>query len=61
MTYKLLANNECILKADGMVIPPDPANTDYQEYLKWLAEGNIPWAADAMTVQENGDTFTLSA
>jgi hypothetical protein len=29
-------------------IPFDPANTDYQEYLKWLAESpdNIPLPAD---------------
>ena len=32
--------------ADNAFIPFDPANTDYQEYLKWLAEGNEPDPAD---------------
>ena len=27
-------------------IPFDPANTDYQAYLEWLAEGNEPLSAD---------------
>jgi len=43
--------------ADGMIeriedkatIPFDPANTDYQTYLKWLADGNTPIPADEAT------------
>jgi hypothetical protein len=34
---------------DGSFIPFDPANTDYQAYLKWLEEGNTPTPADEPT------------
>jgi len=32
--------------SDNAFIPFNPDNTDYQEYLKWLAEGNMPEAAE---------------
>jgi hypothetical protein len=52
--YKLLPNDRMtnqpssflVRTTDGACIPFDPANTDYQEYLKWVAEGNEPLPAE---------------
>jgi len=45
--YQIVSEN-CIKRlTDGAWIPFDPANTDYQAYLAWLAEGNTPLPADA--------------
>lgn len=35
----------CVQKQDGSLllsIPFDPANTDAQQFAKWLKEGNVP-------------------
>jgi hypothetical protein len=32
--------------SDNAFIPFDSANTDYQAYLKWLADGNTPLPAE---------------
>ena len=36
----------CLKNEEGAAIPLDPSNADYQEYLKWVEEGNTPDPAD---------------
>ncbi len=56
-TYKLYKNSDGEVKfvtknydlSEGNIvidIPFDEENTDYQEYLEWVAEGNTAEAAD---------------
>jgi hypothetical protein len=48
--YKFIKNIygevSAIQRQDGWQIPFDPANTDYQAYLKWVSEGGVPLPAD---------------
>jgi hypothetical protein len=52
--YKLIiargTEPSCVVRTtDGSCIPFAPDNTDYQAYLKWVAEGNTPLPADEVT------------
>ena len=44
--YKLANPTGVYRLEDGVYIPFDPANTDYQAYLAWLALGNTPLPAE---------------
>ena len=54
MTYKkiksmgVVVTDQILRKADNAVIPFDPANTDYQEYLEW-AKTNTAEEPDGLT------------
>lgn len=51
-TYQLInpslgqTTSTVIKRSDNAYIPFDPDNTDYQAYLKWVAEGNTPLPAE---------------
>lgn len=51
MNYKLFKDLQGNISgvqrlSDNTFIPANPANTDYQAYLKWLEEGNEPLPAE---------------
>ena len=52
-TYKLILGDDkqpCgVLKDASSSIPFAEGNTDYQAYLLWISEGNIPTPADEPT------------
>lgn len=43
--YKMLPAGGAF-RADRGAIPPDPANSDWRDFLAWKAAGNVPDPAD---------------
>lgn len=43
---KNMSINKYVDGVQVLSIPFEPKNIDYQEYLKWVAEGNTPEPAD---------------
>lgn len=50
MNYQATTYDGVIRLSDNVLIPFDPANTDYAAYLAWLDEGNTPEPYVAPTV-----------
>jgi hypothetical protein len=45
-SFGVVSDRAIMRVSDSACIPFDPANTDYQQYLKWLEAGNTPLPAD---------------
>jgi hypothetical protein len=46
ITNEVVSVNKYENGVQVLSIPFDPANTDYQAYLKWVSEGNTPEPAE---------------
>lgn len=41
MTYEHLPGSTAVRRSDGAIVPNDPGNMDWQDYLAWCAAGNV--------------------
>ena len=53
MNYQLTNSTTIKRLSDNAFIPQDPANTDYQQYLEWIAQGNEPLPPDPIPEPES--------
>ena len=58
--YKATQGSSIRRLIDGVMIPPDEGNRDYQEYLDWAAQGNTIAPVDPPTPEEVAETARVS-
>jgi len=51
--YKLLKFGNVVRLSDNVCIPPDPNNSDYAKYLRWVELGGVPIPADPIPTPPN--------
>jgi len=58
-TYAETEHQDTILRSDGAFIPVDDANTDYQDYLRWVDKGGkiTPYVAPPLTLEQRNATI----
>lgn len=63
MTYSINAFGGIVRDTDSALIPPDPGNIDYQDYLTWSGAGNsaTPAPVPSLVDVQNAQIATLSA
>ena len=44
--YKIISETIILRVADNTFIPVDQGNSDYADYLRWIADGNTPLPAE---------------
>lgn len=57
MIYRLGLFGEIIRDKDSALIPKDPENIDYQDFLKWISAGNTPapYVPKPLTLEQQYD------
>jgi|HubBroStandDraft_2_1064218.scaffolds.fasta_scaffold07725_4 hypothetical protein len=58
MNYRLCGDGTMVVRDDGVYIPINDRNPDYQEYLRWTSAGNLP--APESTIPPTPDQYTAA-
>jgi hypothetical protein len=49
--YQLTQSAVVVRFSDGSSIPADPANSDYRDYIEWVADGGVPLPAEPVVIE----------